>query len=395
MTSTRRPRILEVLYSFRVGGSEVVGLELAQQLSHAGSEVLCASIDGATGPLRARCESMGLSVVDLGISQTNVLSRNGISVAIAKLLATLNLDVIHLQHFLALNKLGLAARLARIPHIVVTEHSEAQLRDSFAARIRLRLNWRLAHRITVVHDDLRRYLVDKLGVSKSRIVVIPNGIDAEHWHAHDRAQRRADFGLATAFTFVFVGRLVTLKNVPGLITAFLIASSRTSRPMRLLVVGGGPEMERCKALLATNPLGSAVTIVGEQSDTRPFLAAADAFVLNSDSEGMPRSLLEAMAMGLPCIATAVGGIPELLRSHGWLTRPGDNESLVSALLEAASNPTRSRTIGAEGKSSVTDRFDSAAMLNRYQQVLLPSSFSGANTRSTTRDSATAEDTSFG
>lgn len=370
MTSVGRPRILEVLYSFRIGGSEVVGLELAEQLSLAGSEVLCAGLDGTTGPLRARCDSMGLEVVELGIPQRGILGRNGFSLALAQRLAALELDAIHLQHFVALNKLGLAARLARIRRIVVTEHSEAQLRESLAGRARLRVNWRLAHRITVIHDGLRRYLVDRIGVPGGRVVVIPNGIDLDHWQASDRAQRRADLGLGLEFTFVFVGRLAEIKNVPGLITGFLTAQSRTATPMRLLVVGGGADMGRCNALLAANPLGSRVTLAGEQSDTRRFLAAADVFVLNSHSEGVPRALLEAMTMGLPCIATAVGGIPELLLDRGWLTRPDDTESLVSALLEAAANPARSRAKGTAARSFVAARFDSASVLRRYQDTLL-------------------------
>lgn len=369
MTSGRRPRILEVLYSFRVGGSEIVGLELAAQLARSGSEVLCTSIDGPVGPLRARCEDLGLKVIDLGISRTNILGRNGISLALIRRLASLKLDVIHLQHFLALNKLGLAARVAGIPRIVVTEHSEAQLRESRSGRTRLRINWRLAHHITVVHDELRRYLVDTLGIPQSRIVVIPNGIDSAHWQVRDRVRHRADLGLGSEFTFVFVGRLAAIKNVPGLITAFFSALSRSSLPMRLLIVGAGPDSKQCKTMVTANPLGSAVTLVGEQSDTRPFLAAADAFVLNSHSEGVPRALLEAMTMGLPCIATAVGGIPDLLHGRGWLTRPNDLESLVSALLEAVINPTESRAKAAAAQSFVTSRFDSAIVMSAYRKAL--------------------------
>jgi len=370
MSTVRRPRILEVLYSFRVGGSEVVGLELAEQLAGTGSEVLCACLDGEPGPLRARCEGMGLKVVDLRIPQNNILGRNGISLALVKRLAELNLDAIHLQHFVSLNKLGIAARLAGIPHIVVTEHSEAQLKESFAGRLRVRLNWRLAHRITVIHEGLRRYLVDQLGLSEARILVIPNGIEIGYWHASDRAERRAELELGSAFTFVFVGRLVEVKNVPGLITAFLRAQSRAPVPMRLLVVGGGPEMDRCKALLAPDLFGSSVRFIGEHYDTRRFLAAADAFVMNSHSEGVPRALLEAMAMGLPCIAPAVGGIPDLLGDSGWLTRPGETEALASTLLAVAANPKRSQERGAEGRSLVATRFNSAIIVRHYQKALL-------------------------
>src|SRR6516164_8512281 len=74
------PRILEVLFSFRVGGSEVVGLELAHQLARSGATVMCTALDGMTGPLRSRCTELGLPVVYLGLPIRNILGRNGISI---------------------------------------------------------------------------------------------------------------------------------------------------------------------------------------------------------------------------------------------------------------------------------------------------------------------------
>ncbi|MGA7537650.1 MAG: glycosyltransferase family 4 protein, partial [Steroidobacteraceae bacterium] len=134
--TTARPRLLEVLFSFRTGGSEVVGLELAQQLSRDGVEVMCTAIDGVTGPLRARCEAIGIPVIDLGLPYLDILRRNGFSLALARRLRDLRLDAIHLQHFLSLYKCGLAARLAGIPRIVVTEHSAEKIRER-AYRVRL------------------------------------------------------------------------------------------------------------------------------------------------------------------------------------------------------------------------------------------------------------------
>ena len=108
------PRILEVLFSFRVGGSELVGLDLARQLVESGAEVYCAAIDAGPGPLRELCAKYGIRIVDLHIPTRNPLTRNGFSFALARRLKDLKLDAVHFQHFLALNKLGLPARLAGI-----------------------------------------------------------------------------------------------------------------------------------------------------------------------------------------------------------------------------------------------------------------------------------------
>lgn len=369
--AVKRPRILEVLYSFRVGGSEVVGIELARQLADSGVEVVCAAIEGTSGPLREQCAAYALPVVDLEIPSAGILGRNGYTWNLVRRLKELKLDAIHLQHFLALNKLGFAARLAGIKRIVVTEHSEAGLRDSLAARLRVRMNWRLAHHIAVIHQGIKNYLVDELGVHSSRIAVVPVGIDVRQWYRTDRAQCRAKLAIGSEFVFMFVGRVATVKNVPGLVAAFLAARHREPMPTRLVIVGDGPDMPKCRALAAVHPLGHSVHFAGEQSHIRPYLAAADAVIMNSSSEGTPRALLEAMAMGLPGICPAVGGVSELLQGRGWLTEPGNPDSLTDAILDALAHPSKVHAFGELARAYVSAAFDAKDIVRRYQRLLTP------------------------
>jgi glycosyltransferase involved in cell wall biosynthesis len=365
----RRPRVLEVLYAFRTGGSEVVGLELAQQLAAAGVEVMCTAVDGMTGPLRERCESVGIPVVDLGFPVRDILRRNGFNGALARKLRALRLDAIHLQHFLTLQKIGLSARLAGVPRIVVTEHSDEAYRQILGQRLRLHLVWRLAHHISVIHPEMMEYLISQFHVPASRISVIPNGIDSEHWHRRDREQRRAELGLGPELAFMFVGRLQPIKCVPQLIRVFLSAQASFPRPARLLIVGDGAEMAACRAAVADHPQARTVTFLGEQSDIRRFLAAADFLVMNSSSEGVPRALLEALCMGLPAIATRVGGITSLLEGRGWLTRADDPESLRSALLEAAARPEKAAEFGDRARAYVASRYDYRHVIDEYRAIL--------------------------
>jgi glycosyltransferase involved in cell wall biosynthesis len=367
---TDRPRILEVLYSFRIGGSEVVGLDLARQLADTGCDVICSAIDGVDGPLRRQCAAYGLPVVDLRIPAASVLGRNGYDIGLVRRLRALKLDAVHLQHLVSLNKLGVAARLAGIRHIVVTEHSDAGLRDSLAGRLRARLNWRLAHRITVIHAGIADYLAGHIGVNAARMAVIPLGIDVAKWHRADREECRRMLGLGPETTFIFVGRIAAVKNVPGLIRAFLEARTRAHMPATLLVVGDGADMAECRALAAAHPAGTHVKLLGEQGDTRPFLAAADALVLNSRSEGTPRALLEAMCMGLPGICPAVGGITALLKDRGWLTDPNDGRTLVDALLDAMANPAKIETLGELARTHVAGAFDAGEIARCYRRLLV-------------------------
>lgn len=365
-----RPRILEVLFSFRVGGSEVVALELAHQLARGGADVMCTALDGMTGPLRNRCVELGLGVEDLGLPLRSVLGRNGMSLRLTRRLRALRLDAVHFHHFLALNKLGLPARLAGIKRIVVTEHSDSQLRASAVGRLRLRVNWRLAHAITVIHKGLKRYLVDELHIADSRITVIPNGVDLDYWQARDRKEQRAELGLGSEFVLVFVGRVVEVKRVPALIAAFLNALPRLSIPARLIVVGDGSDMAQCQSLLSNHPLAHTVMLAGEKRDIRPYLAAADAFILNSESEGTPRALLEAMAMGLPAICTAVGGVPELLDGRGLLTVPGDSVSVERAIAEIIGNRVLAHDRAEKAKAFILGNYDSRETIRQYRMLLL-------------------------
>jgi len=368
----RRPRVLQVLFSFQVGGSEIFALELARHLAARGAEVLCGALDGAPGPILARCEAYGIRAVDLRISTTNPLTRNGISLRLARELRDLRLDAIHLQHFLGLNKLGLPATLAGIRRIVVTEHSRFDVSQSLAGRLRTRLNWRMASAITVVHSDIRDYLCGELGLPEERVTVIPLGVDVESYDRRDREAWRSKLGLASdELAFVFVGRLAPVKNVPGLISAFLTAIARQRRAARLLIVGDGADRASCEALIRAHPHGSKVSLIGEQPDSRPYLAAGDVFVMNSLSEGTPRALLEAMASGLSAICTAVGGVPDILaEGRGRLTRADDQASLQEAFAAALDDPTFLVAQGAKNRAYVRAHYDVSSVVERYQRLLL-------------------------
>jgi glycosyltransferase involved in cell wall biosynthesis len=368
--SRRAARVLEVLYSFRIGGSEFVGLDLAKQLAGNGVEVYCAAIDAGPGPLREQCKKYGIQVIDLQIPTRNPLTRNGLSLALTCRLRNLRLDAIHLQHFLALNKLGLPARLAGIERVVVTEHSVLDASQTRAGRFRIRLNWRLANTITVVHEGIKEYLCGHLGIPERRVEVIPVGIETEKYHRDDRLLRRTALGIGDEIVFIFVGRLAPVKGVPGMVAAFLALQSKSSLPSRLLIVGDGEEAVPVRTLIERDPFGHRVTLCGEQTDVRSYLAAADLFVLNSRSEGTPRALLEAMAVGLPAICPAVGNIPSMIAGRGWLTDPSDPVSLENAMHFVLLNPAAVAEAGRHCSTYVRENFDSARSINRYSQLLL-------------------------
>jgi len=362
-------RILVVLYSFGIGGSEIVGLELAKELAACGVQVACAAIDNTPGPLQDRCAEYGIQTLNLSIP-SNVFGRNGISLALTRRLRRLRLDGIHLHHFLGLNKLGIPARLAGVKHIVVTEHSILDVSQSVAGRTRARFSWRFASAITVIHQSIKDYLCAELRLPRDRVEVIPIGIELEKYDRRDRVALRTALGCGSLMTFVFVGRLAPVKNVPGLIAAFLAVQSRRGPDSRLVIVGDGEHSGACRELITSHPLGERVCMVGAQIDPRPYVAAGDVFVMNSRSEGTPRALLEAMAMGLPGICPAIGGIPDLLQGRGWLTVPGDPSSLETAIELALHHPDAVRELGELCRQYVKSNLDSKRVALRYRELLV-------------------------
>jgi glycosyltransferase involved in cell wall biosynthesis len=309
-------------------------------------------------------------VVDLQIPTRNPLTRNGYSLALTRRLWDLGLDAVHVQHFFAFNKLCLPARLAGIKRVVVTEHSVFDASQTLAGRFRIRLNWRLASTIVVVHEGIKEYLCGHLGIPERKVEVIPLGIETERYHRDDRLLRRTALSIDDEVVFIFVGRLAPVKNVPGLVAAFLALQSRNGRRSRLLIVGDGEDATAIRTLIERDPHGNRVTLCGEQADVRSYLAAADIFVLNSRSEGTPRALLEAMAVGLPAICPAVGDIPSMLAGRGWLTQPSDPASLENAMNHLLENPAAIDEAGARCTTFVHENFDTQRSVSRYGELLL-------------------------
>ena len=185
-----------------------------------------------------------------------------------------------------------------------------------------------------------------------RTVVIPNAVDAaaapQSRHAGEPPR------------IVAIGRLAAPKDALTLVRALAAVGPR---PYSALVVGDGPDRPAVEAEIRSLGLERAVRLAGERRDVPGLLADADVFVLSSRSEGAPLSVLEAMAAGLPVVASAVGGVPELVAdgATGLLVPPGDPGALAAALDRLLADPALRRRLGAAARERVRTRFDLAGM----------------------------------
>lgn len=201
--------------------------------------------------------------------------------------------------------------------------------------------------------------------------VIRNGVRVAALRARlqERERTRADLGLSDAFAILFVGRITRDKGVPVLLDAFRSVRESAAHPVRLLLVG--PVADDILSLVDPAPAG--VDVLGPRSDVPRLLVAADAFVLPSLREGLPLSLLEAMAVGLPVVASSVGDIPEVVRDGvtGRLVTPGSVPSLSAAIEEFVRDRQGARTCGARAADLVTSEYDAERTWAEYARLYAP------------------------
>ena len=195
---------------------------------------------------------------------------------------------------------------------------------------------------------------------------IYNGVDVEKYRqGNGRDRIRVEIGLAADIPLVgVVGRLDPIKDHPTLFRAF--EAVRTVLPEAcLLVVGDGPE-RKC----LENQAGDGVIFLGNRSDAPEILRALDLFVLPSLNEGISNTILEAMATGIPVVATRVGGNPEIAEEErtGILVKPGDSQSMAEAIVRYLQYPDLRTRHGEAGRQSVLKRFSIQAMVRSYEAV---------------------------
>ena len=178
-----------------------------------------------------------------------------------------------------------------------------------------------------------------------------------------------------------VARLDRLKDWPTALRAVNLLLSEDLRA-KFVVVGDGEERSRLERLTEELQMTERVLFLGSRSDVAHLLQAADAFMLSSISEGIPLTLIEAMATGLPCVATNVGGIPELIRDGetGLLVEAGDHVGLAAGLGRLASTPELASRLGMSGYRLALDRHDASVMHERYRELYREMACERADTR---------------
>jgi glycosyltransferase involved in cell wall biosynthesis len=203
----------------------------------------------------------------------------------------------------------------------------------------------------------------------ARTETLVHGIDLDAVaRARDRAGVRAELGLADdTVVFGTVANLRAQKDYPNLLAAAVCLRDR-GVPVRFLTVGQGPLEAEIHAEHARLGLGGVVDLLGERADAVRVMSACDGFVMASNNEGLPVALMEAVALGLPVVATEVGGVPEIVdATNGVLVPPSDPAALADAIGALAADPERRARLGA-GALATASRFDIGRTVTRLEQI---------------------------
>ncbi|HET7313027.1 glycosyltransferase, partial [Salinisphaera sp.] len=224
-------------------------------------------------------------------------------------------------------------------------------------------------RFVPVSADLARWLEQDVRIPRSRIRLIRNGIDIARFAPGSRVPVEG-LPAPDADTRVIgtVGRLDPVKGFDDLLQAMAKLVARRDLPrLHLVVVGDGPEHERLRERIASLGLEERVTLAGQRDDADALLRLFDVYVCSSIAEGIALTILEAMATGLPVVATAVGGNPELVRDGetGLLTPARQPEALADALARVLAQPERARAMGEAARRRVEAEFSIDAMVDGY------------------------------
>ncbi len=297
----------------------------------------------------------------------------GWAVRLWKLLRRLKPDLVHTRNLAALEAQFVAAA-AGIRDTVHGEHGR-DVFDLYGRNWKYNLLRRAARPFVSnyisVSRDLETWLRVVIHVPPRKLHQIYNGVDSVKFHP--RTGPRPDFAHPDSIVFGSVGRMVEVKDYPTLTAAFIqLIRQQPERAerARLVIVGDGPARDTCQALLQGAGLAHLAWLPGERHDIPDIMQALDVFVLPSRNEGISNTILEALASGLPVIATAVGGNLELVEDgvNGMLVTPGDVAGLAQALLGYLDAPARIAEHGANARQWAEQRFSIPAMAEAYATV---------------------------
>ena len=356
--------VLHLCESSDTGGAESVLVNLVESLDESRyRSVVCLLSDGW---LKGQLEKRNIETVV--IPQPYSFDFRWLF-RLYRLLKERSIDVMHSHEFATNVYASVLSSVTGVP-VIATAHGK----NYYGEKWRRRLAYRFVARQSVmvaVSEDLKGFLAQRIGIPPGRIRVVHNGIDLSRYKVQERSYAvRAELGISAGQRVVgTVGNLFAVKGQTYLLRACKAVASAFP-DFVLLVAGEGEEWGPLEKEASDLGLAANVRFLGFRDDVPSLLQAMDVFVLPSLSEGLPLSILEALALQKPVVATNVGGIPEILQDGvtGYLVSPRNPESLAEKILLLLRDPQIAANMGRAGRKRVEDAFGLDRMVREYQSL---------------------------
>jgi glycosyltransferase involved in cell wall biosynthesis len=370
------PRILHVINSFDIGGNERFVVELLRRLDRAEFEqAVCVPDRGRdyTFDLKQLCESLA---VPIHVIEARGNLDRGIGRRLKALMAAGGYDVVHTHLVLSQYWGRRAAMAAGVGRIISSEQNAYRFKVWPPFRwIEQRLT-RSTECVVACSEHVRRHLIRRVGLPREKITLVYNGVDTEAFSPRQgaadpvRIAVREELGVGPDEKLIgTVGHLNRQKGHDVLIGAFADLV-RQEPAARLVIAGRGPLRRRLEALAVRRGVEGKVTFAGLVSDVARFLKGLDLFAFPSRWEGFGIALIEAMASGLPVVASATGGIREIVEDgvSGRLVPAGDRAALAEALLSVLRDADRARGLAQHGLARIRKRFSLARTVEQMAAI---------------------------
>jgi len=365
-------RVLQAVLDNRMGGIQSRILSLGPRLNREGFEIHVSAPSGGGNFLKLAEESgliahaLGVRIPPSGARAACLFAADvpRTAMAMRELVTEESVDVVHVNGLLAFGP-ALGARLANLPllwHLIGTHYPRPLIR-LFMPAVKT-----IATEVAFVSKEIRDYYFAK----KERCFIIPECVDTEKFRPSGQSAKDP----ARSFDYEevrigFLGNVTRAKGLEYLLQAIPLVVSRNPS-CRFLIGGAWPASqkgyhERLRGLISALRLDDHIRILGPVHDSPKFYSELDVFCLPSISEGMPIVILEAMASGLPVVASAVGGVPSLVTHgvEGYLVAARDSRSLARAVTHVAASRTSRANMGLRGRLRAESEFSIETTRERY------------------------------